>query len=141
MRQFISILALSIFILSCGQNENKQKESELKEKEIAPKVKDTTNLKPVISVPDTVMKKSTAIEKNPEIPPDGNYIYSTVDLEMNSRVTGKCNVNIKGYTFTSTASDGYISRGILKKKSGHWVIVEGEDETGVDFKKKEIYEY
>jgi hypothetical protein len=40
MRQTILILTLCIFILSCGQNESKQKELELREREIAIKEKE-----------------------------------------------------------------------------------------------------
>jgi len=40
MRHFITILTLSFIIASCGQNDNKQKELELKEKELALKEKE-----------------------------------------------------------------------------------------------------
>ena len=53
MRHIISILTISLFILSCGQDENKKKELELKErelalkeKELAMKEKDSAHLKP-----------------------------------------------------------------------------------------------
>ena len=54
MRHIIFLLTISLFLISCGQNETKQKELELKEKELALKEreldlkeKDTNNLDPV----------------------------------------------------------------------------------------------
>jgi len=47
MRSFIVILTISAFLLSCGQNENKQKEPAGKEKEIAATQNDTTLARPV----------------------------------------------------------------------------------------------
>ena len=40
MRHIIFILTISLFVISCGQNDNKQKELELKEKELALKEKE-----------------------------------------------------------------------------------------------------
>lgn len=54
MRPYILIFCITILILSCGQNETKQKELELKERELALKEKelalkqnDTTNKWPI----------------------------------------------------------------------------------------------
>jgi hypothetical protein len=152
MRHIIKVLALSFIVAACGQNDNKQKELELKErelalkeKELALKEKDTANLKKQSAINDTIKKKSITVEKDPQIPKDGNYIYSFVDMEMNNSVTAKCNVTIKGYSFTYQCSGigSFTGGGIIKKnkKSGEWMIIEGEDETIVDFKKKEIYGY
>lgn len=49
-------MASAILILSCGQNDTKQKELELKEKELALKEKDSTSSK--ITATDTVKKNN-----------------------------------------------------------------------------------
>jgi len=66
MRHIIFLLTASLFLISCGQNETKQKELELKEKELALKErelvlkeKDTNNLKPIpVNVVPEVSYKS-----------------------------------------------------------------------------------
>ena len=64
MRQFILILTLSIFILSCGQDANKQKELELKERELALKEKELALKEKGISGSDSLAQKTTPVTKN-----------------------------------------------------------------------------
>jgi hypothetical protein len=67
MRHIIFILTISFFIMSCGQNDTKQKELELKERELALKEKelalkqDTANSKnPTQAITDTIQKNIAA---------------------------------------------------------------------------------
>jgi len=56
MKQLLITLTLSIFILSCGQNDIKQKELELKERELALKEKELALIQQ-----DTVSKQTTTV--------------------------------------------------------------------------------
>lgn len=59
MRHIIFLLTFSLFLISCGQNDTKQKDLELKEKELALKQKEL-DLKEKQIVGDTSVKKVTS---------------------------------------------------------------------------------
>ena len=56
MKQLLITLTLSIFILSCGQNDTKQKELELRERELALKEKELA-----LKQQDTIVKQATTV--------------------------------------------------------------------------------
>ena len=121
MRQFIFILTISTFILSCNQNETKQKELELKErelalkeKEFALKEKDTANLK--ISPQNEISKpveankitKDTVLSSTNKFPFVGTKTFCIVKDVDNASGTFKVTIT----------EDGTISYKVNYKNNG-----------------------
>lgn len=82
MRQIIFILTISLFIMSCGQNDTKQRELELKERELALKEKelslkynDSTHLQ-TVKLDTTNKIANTEIKQQEDLPFVGKRIYN-----------------------------------------------------------------
>ena len=139
MRHIILLVVVTT-LLSCGQNDTKQKELELKEKDLALKEKDlalkekeTVDQKDTITKPETTKNTVIAIKKHPQIPKDGIYTYTlqntepggTVNgLEIMVHITGDSIIAIVNETMGNYKKGDVYEKGILMKhqKSGLWII-------------------
>lgn len=99
MKKKILLLIISIFIMSCGQNENKQKELELKERELALKEKEL-----YLDSIQMSKKVDTTINRdvNPLTPPN----YSVEKIKPTHKITSDRDKFIGKFTWSGDCPRG-----------------------------------
>jgi hypothetical protein len=114
MRHIIFVLALSLFIMSCGQNDTKQKELELKERELALKEKELSlNYKDTVilqkNLGDTVAVTPKVIaEDKIELPFIGTKYFNFMGgrgTEQSITITKDGTVILKSYGVPEAGTD------------------------------------
>ena len=150
MRQIIFILTVSLFMISCGQNDTKKKELELKEREVAIKEKElalayndsikSSLIKPSIQTPIKINKLELPFTGEKHFNFDGGnssgYILS---ISKDRIVTIKREVS-PGYqeAIGATDNDLIVFKGpfktIIKTKEGYRYKIEADKISMVDAK-------
>ncbi len=129
MRHIIFLLTISLFVMSCGQNDTKQKELELKEKELALKQKELelkekevkTDTNSVIAQPSNKANSNTITSGIYTVKPDKSFFYNSAD-----RSTIRKGYMVKGDIVNIQKVDGDFAYGIYTGSSGSqstgWVL-------------------
>ena len=129
MRHIIFILTLSFFIISCGQNDTKQKELELKEKELALKQKELelkekevkTDSNSINPQPTNKVSSNNITSGIYTVKSDKSFFYNSADPS-----TIRKGYMVKGDIINIQKGDGDFAYGIYTGGSGSqitgWVL-------------------
>lgn len=146
MRQIIFILTVSLFMISCGQNDTKQKELELKEREIAIKEKElalasndsikSSLIKPSIQTPIKINKLELPFTGEKHFGFDASSVY-TLSISKDGIVTIRREVS-SSYQEALGATDNDLIefkgpfKTIIKIKDGYRYKIEADKISIVD---------
>ena len=117
MRHFMFILSISIFVLSCEQTNNKEKE-QLKEKELQVKVDSLNSIKAKSNSPqkkETEINTQISSKFNMQAEILNKWLWETIgcDFPLDSNTLKRANFNTMKY-YESKATKSFIEKLLFK---------------------------